>query len=136
LQDRIFHAVQVLLSVGDRGYLRRLSRAAFLDALEQELRFFGVYASSDADITTCIRVFLEQHVDQWQLDIAYIQEDIFSASQSLQERRVELPSSPLLHMIDNASPVLSIRKTTHFFSPILPSTSIQHGSHTSEGIRG
>lgn len=131
LYDRIFHTVQLLLAVSDRDYLRRLSRSLFLDALENELRFLGLYVSSDEETRNAIHSFLESHVDQWQFDIEHMPETSFTELQSLPERRVQMPTSPLLQSIENASSTLSLRKTTHFFGFIpLQHTNIQAGSNT------
>jgi hypothetical protein len=132
LEGRIFNAVQLLLTVSDLSYLQTLSRFAFFDALENELRFLGFYADSDEETPTIIHAFLERHVDQWQLDIGQMQEAIFTESQPLQERHIQMPTSPLICGIENSSPILSLMKTTHFFGFMpLQYTNIQIGSNAS-----
>jgi hypothetical protein len=130
LHDRIFNAVQLLLAVSDRNYLRSLSRSTFLDALENELRFLGFYAASDEETLHAVHAFLDRHVDQWQLDIKQVQAAAFTELQSLQERRVQMPTSPLLYNIENSSSILSLMKTTHFFGSIpLQHMNIQTGNN-------
>ena len=127
-----FTAVQVLFTVSDRSYLQTLSRSAFLDALENELRFLGFYTYSDEETLTVIHAFLDRHVDQWQLDIGQMREAIVTESQPLQEIRIQMPTSPLIHGIENSSSILPLIKTTHFFGFIpLQHTNIQMGSNVS-----
>ena len=65
LEERVFEAVQRLLTVGDHAYLQGLSRTSFLEALENELRFLGFYAHGDRETPEAIHIILEQHLDQW-----------------------------------------------------------------------
>jgi hypothetical protein len=109
-----------LLAVSDRDYLRSLSRSAFLDALESELRFLGFYVSSDEETRNAIHAFRDRHVDQWQLDIERMHEAPFTELQPLPERRVQMPTSPLLYSIENSSSTLSVTKTTHFLGGVPP----------------
>jgi hypothetical protein len=70
LEERVFEEVQIILIEGDRPYLQELSRAALLEALENELRFLGLYVHSDSETPAVIHALLEQHLDQWQIDYA------------------------------------------------------------------
>jgi len=68
LEKRIWKEVQIILTEGDRTYLRELPRAALVEALENELRFLGLYAHSDTETPAVIHTLLEQHIDQWRKD--------------------------------------------------------------------
>jgi hypothetical protein len=70
LEERVFEEVQTILTEGDHPYLRGLSRAALLEALENELRFLGLYVHSDRETPAVIHTLLEQHLDQWRTDYA------------------------------------------------------------------
>lgn len=68
LEKRIWKEVQIILTEGDRPYLRGLPRTTLVEALENELRFLGLYAHSDTETSAVIHTFLEQHIDQWRKD--------------------------------------------------------------------
>ena len=70
LEERVFEEVQTILTDGDRPYLQELSRAALLEALENELRFLGLYVHGDSETPAAIHTLLEQHLDQWRTDYA------------------------------------------------------------------
>jgi len=70
LEERVFAEVQTILTEGDRPYLQELSRAALLEALENELRFLGLYVHGDRETPVAIHTLLEQHLDQWRTDYA------------------------------------------------------------------
>jgi hypothetical protein len=129
LEERIFNAIQLLLSVSDLHYLQSLSRSAFLDALEHELRFLGFYADNDEETSYAIHNFLEQNVDQWLLDVYQIQDTMFTELVQLPQRHIS--TSHFLHTIENSPSILSLMKTTHFFGFMpLQHTHIQTGKNT------
>jgi hypothetical protein len=68
LEERVFAEVQTILTEGDRPYLQELSRAALLEALENELRFLGLYVHGDSETPAVIHTFLERYLDQWRID--------------------------------------------------------------------
>ena len=68
LEKHIWKEVQIILTEGDRTYLQGLPRAALVEALENELRFLGLYAHSDTEAPAVIHALLEQHIDQWRKD--------------------------------------------------------------------
>jgi hypothetical protein len=70
LEERVFAEVQTILTEGDRPYLQELSRAALLEALENELRFLGLYVHGDSETPAVIHTLLERYLDQWRIDYA------------------------------------------------------------------
>jgi hypothetical protein len=70
LEERVYAEVQTILTEGDRPYLQELPRAALLEALENELRFLGLYIHGDSETPAVIHTLLEQHLDQWRIDYA------------------------------------------------------------------
>jgi len=81
LEERIFKEVQTMLMEGDRTYLQGLSRTALLEAMENELRFLGLYAHSDAETPTMIHTILEQHLDLWRMRYLSQQDSTISSAQ-------------------------------------------------------
>ena len=71
LEERVLEEVQTILTEGDRPYLQGLSCAALLEALENELRFLGLYVHGDSETPAVIHTLLEQHLDQWRTDYAF-----------------------------------------------------------------
>lgn len=65
LEERLFGEVQKLLAIGDQNYIQGLSRTALLEALENELRFLGLYAHTDRETPEVIRTILEQNLGHW-----------------------------------------------------------------------
>lgn len=65
LEERVKKEVHVMLTEGDQAYLEGLSRDALLEALENELRFLGLYAYEDQESPIVIRDFLRQNLDEW-----------------------------------------------------------------------
>ena len=81
LEERIFEEVQTLLMEGDRTYLQGLSCATLLEAMENELRFLGLYAHSDVETPTMIHALLEQHLDWWRMRYLSQQDSSISNAQ-------------------------------------------------------
>ena len=65
LEERLFEEVLTMLSEGNLAYLRSLSRAALGEAIENELRFLGLYAHGHQEAPVIIHDLVEQHLDQW-----------------------------------------------------------------------
>lgn len=65
LQDRTVAEVRRMLEEGDLHYLRGLDRAGLLGALEDELRFLGLYARDDQDSPAVIHALVDAHLDEW-----------------------------------------------------------------------
>ena len=65
LEERVKREVHVMLTEGDQAYLEGLSRDALLEALENELRFLGLYAYEDQESPIVIRDFLRRNLDEW-----------------------------------------------------------------------
>ena len=68
LEECIEENVQIILTEGDRLYLQGLSRTDLVDALENELRFLGLYAHSDTETPAAIHALVDQRIDQWRRD--------------------------------------------------------------------
>ena len=81
LEERIFGEVQTILLDGDCTYLQGLSRAALLEAMENELRFLGLYAHSDAETPIMIHAILEQYLDLWRMRYLSQQDSSISSTQ-------------------------------------------------------
>jgi hypothetical protein len=66
LEKRLFEEVGTMLTEGDLDYLHSLSRAALGEAIENELRFLGLYAYGDQEAPIVIHNLVEQNLDNWQ----------------------------------------------------------------------
>ena len=65
LEERVEREVRIMLTEGNQVYLEELSRDALIEALENELRFLGLYAYEDQEAPIMIRNFLRQNLDKW-----------------------------------------------------------------------
>src|SRR2546427_10408860 len=99
IEERIREAVQQLLEAGDPAYLQGLSRSAFIDALDNELRFLGLYRHDDRETPVLIRAFVAEHADQWRMEyLSQPDNAISSAQPHMPHIRVEI-ASPLVQNI-------------------------------------
>lgn len=65
LEQRILKEARLLLEVADQSYLQALpSRSAFIEALENELRFIGLYEHGDEETAQVIHAILEEQFDE------------------------------------------------------------------------
>ena len=104
LEERVKKEVHVMLTEGDQAYLEGLSRDALLEALENELRFLGLYAYEDQESPIVIRDFLRQNLDEW-----WKKPDV----------RVQLTESPLLAWAFSGMAAGSLITKQHLnFAPI------------------
>ncbi len=97
LETRIFEAIQTILTEGDQSYLQGLSQADLLEALENELRFLGLYAHSDTETPVVIRTILERHIAQWAQDPASREQ------QDIPESHIAIDASPFAHIRASAT---------------------------------
>ena len=65
LTTTILASVPKLFAVADPTYLPALSRGVLVAALENELRFLGLYSYDDNATRAEIQTIVEQHVDHW-----------------------------------------------------------------------
>lgn len=65
IKTRIEQEVEMMLREGDRVYLQELSRSGLLEAVENELRFLGLYAYKDLETPVVIKRILEEYLDIW-----------------------------------------------------------------------
>jgi hypothetical protein len=65
LEARLYEEVETMLTAGDQAYLQSLSRHDLGAAIENELRFLGLYAYEDWDTRMTLHKLVEQHLDQW-----------------------------------------------------------------------
>jgi hypothetical protein len=65
LEERLYEEVDTIFTVGDRDYLCSLSRHALGKAIEDELRFLGLYAYEDRETPAVLHTLIEQHLDHW-----------------------------------------------------------------------
>lgn len=65
LEERVIREVHIMLAEGDEAFLVGLSRDALIEALEDELRFLGLYAYEDQESSTVIRDLLRKNLDKW-----------------------------------------------------------------------
>jgi hypothetical protein len=71
--------------------LQGLSRLAFIEALENELRFLGLYSHGDQETPAVIHALVEEHIDQWRMHYALQQENgLSSAPQPTPASRMEI----------------------------------------------
>jgi hypothetical protein len=64
LQERTFEEVRRMLEEGDINYLIGFNRAGLMGALEDELRFLGLYYRDDQESPALIHALLEEHLDE------------------------------------------------------------------------
>jgi hypothetical protein len=64
LQERTFEEVRRMLEEGDINYLMGFDRAGLMGALEDELRFLGLYYRDDRESPALIHALLEEHLDE------------------------------------------------------------------------
>jgi hypothetical protein len=107
LEERIREAVHQLLEAGDPAYLQGLARMAFIDALENELRFLGLYRHNDPETPARIRAFVEEHADQWRLEY-------LSQQQDMPISHIEIEASPFVPIPASASKGILITKVDHY----------------------
>ena len=65
LEADILAMIPDLFAVADRGAFQGRSREALAAALENELRFLGLYAYGDTVIPQMIHRIVEQDIDAW-----------------------------------------------------------------------
>ena len=65
LEDRVVEEVYIVLTEGDRDYLRELSRTALFELLETKLKFLGLYALSNQEAPAVITRVLAENIDPW-----------------------------------------------------------------------
>lgn len=65
LEADILEMIPALFAVADRDTLQGCSREAIAAALENELRFLGLYAYGDTVTPQMIHQIVEQHLDHW-----------------------------------------------------------------------
>lgn len=65
LETDILAMIPDLFAVADRDVLQGCSREAIAAALENELRFLGLYAYDDTVTPQMIHRIVEQHIDSW-----------------------------------------------------------------------
>ena len=65
LETDILAMIPDLFAVADRDTLQGRSREAIAAALENELRFLGLYAYGDTVTPQMIHRIVEQHIDHW-----------------------------------------------------------------------
>src|SRR2546426_7151596 len=117
LEERIREAVQQLLEAGDPAYLQGLSRQAFMDALENELRFLGLYRHDDHDTPARVHAFVEDHADQWRLE--YLSQPppaLSSAQQDIPASHIEIEASPFVSLRASAAIGILRTKGGHYIS--------------------
>jgi hypothetical protein len=61
----ITEAMQMLLAEGDQEYLGGLTADALLEALENELRFLGLYRYDDTAAQALVQAYLARHLAHW-----------------------------------------------------------------------
>jgi len=127
LEDSILGAVQGLLAVGNQSYLQGLSRPDFIEALKNELRFVGLYRHDDAETAAIIHTLLEQHIDQWRIQIAQQKDALSSAPQVYPEIRIHLSRAPFVQMTTSTTSGIPRNDTTRYvgFMPPMERTQIQ-----------
>ena len=64
LQERTSEEVRRMLEEGDINYLIGFNRAGLMRALEDELRFLGLYYREDQEAPAFIHALLEEHLDE------------------------------------------------------------------------
>jgi hypothetical protein len=64
LQERTFEEVRRMLEEGNINYLMGFDRAGLMKALEDELRFLGLYHRDDGESPLLIHKLLEVHLDE------------------------------------------------------------------------
>jgi hypothetical protein len=65
LQERTFEEVRRMLEEGDIHYLMGFNRSGLMGALEDELRFLGLYSREDRESPAFIHALLEERLDAW-----------------------------------------------------------------------
>ena len=104
LKERVKREVHIMLTEGNQAYLEELSRDALIEALENELRFLGLYAYEDQESPIVIRSLLRQNIDKW-----WQKPDV----------RVRLAESPLSLWRYSGTPAGSLITKQHLnFAPI------------------
>ena len=136
LEERILEEVQILLNEGDRTYFQGLSRSDFLEALENELRFLGLYAHNDRETPVVLRTILEQHLDQWLIDIEEQKSAMSTEQQPIQKIYVEIPVSPLVRMINSVPCGIQSTKTTYYNIDSMPLPEFPHIPVNSVSLHG
>jgi len=114
LEERIFEEVQTMLTVGDRSYLQGLSRAALLEAMENEFRFLGLYAHSDTETPTMLHAILEQHIDLWRMHYLSQQDSSISSAQPPTPAIPVEITSPFVQKIVSAGSSFQIAKVPRY----------------------
>lgn len=106
LKNRIAETVAMILTDGDRKYLRSLSRVELLNVLEKELRFFGTYALDDDEAEQAARTILKEQIDQ------YCEKYLYAPEVNIQESYCVAPiktvgavSASTLHFGFSAIPI-------------------------------
>ena len=112
LETRIFDEIQTILTEGDRPYLQGLSPAELLEALENELRFVGLYAHSDTETPIVIRAILERHIEQWAKDF------LAHKKQDIPESHIEIEASPFASIRPSAAVGILKTRVDHHISLI------------------
>jgi len=127
LEESILGAVQGLLAVGDRSYLQGLSRPDFIEALENELRFVGLYCHDDAETPAMIHAFIEQYIDQWRIQIEQQKDALSHAQQSCPEIRIHMSIAPFVQTTTSTTSGIPLHDTTRYvgFMPPMERTRIQ-----------
>jgi len=97
LETRILEAIQTVLAEGDQSYLQGLSQTDLFEALENEMRFRGLYAHSDTETPIVIRTILERHIAQWVQDLAS------RTKQAIPASHIEIEASPFARLRATAS---------------------------------
>jgi hypothetical protein len=118
LEKRLREVVHQLLKDGDSAYLQALSRTAFIDALEHELRFLGLYRHNDAETPARIHAFVEEHIDQWRLEY-------LSQQPEIPVSHIEVETSPFARLrVSTSAGILRTR-----IIPYISFTSPPHDPH-------
>ena len=65
LEDRVVEEVYIVLTEGDRDYLKGLSRTALFELLETKLKSLGLYALSNQEAPAVITRVLAENIDHW-----------------------------------------------------------------------
>lgn len=108
LEEQVFEKVWLLLSMRDHSSMQGLSPAAFLEALESELHFLGLYPDNDRETAAVIHSILEQHLDLW---YAHYLSQSDSTTSSVQPAASEIPvmhSAPCATVPDALSEVMRL----------------------------
>lgn len=100
LEARIEQEVETMMTEGDQNYLQSLSPSALLEAVENELRFLGLYSYLDHETPTVIHDILEAQLDAW-------------CQSYLGATKVKIADSPLIQEISSESVGNSVTEKLH-----------------------